>query len=77
MRTTVTLAKDVAAAVEQMRREQGMGLSQALNELARRGLVAEKHRPPPFKQKTYPLGIRIDVTNVERALELLDGPMHR
>jgi hypothetical protein len=77
MRTTVTLDKDVAAAVERMRREQGMGLSESINELARRGLALEQQGPRrPFRQKTYPLGIRIDVTNVERALELLEGPLH-
>lgn len=30
-----------------------------------------------FEQRTYPLGARIDVTNVERVIELLDGPLHR
>jgi hypothetical protein len=77
MRTTVTLEKDVAAAVERMRRESGMGLSEALNELARRGLVDEKHPRRPFKQKTYAMGARLDLTNIGRVLEELDGPTHR
>ena len=77
MRTTVNLEQDVAAAVERMRREQGMGLSEALNELARRGLVAEKHRRRPFKQKPYPMGAKLDLTNIGRVLEELDGPAHR
>ncbi|MBA2577475.1 MAG: CopG family transcriptional regulator [Euzebyaceae bacterium] len=76
MRTTVVLDSDVAAAVEQMRRERAIGLSQAVNELARRGL-----RPTPapgeFRQRTARLGLRIDVTNVAEALEHLHGPASR
>jgi hypothetical protein len=77
MRTTVTLEPDVAAALERMRRERGLGLSEAVNELVRRGLVNEKRRPRPFKQKTYPLGAKLDLTNIGRVLEELDGPTHR
>jgi len=77
MRTTVTLASDVAAAVEQMRRERGMGLSEAVNELARRGLVDEKRPRRPFEQKTYAMGVKLDLTNIGRVLEELDGPTHR
>src|SRR4051794_32418857 len=40
MRTTVTLADDVAAAVDRLRREEGLGLSEAVNKLARAGLTA-------------------------------------
>lgn len=76
MRTTVTLDKDVAAAVERLRRERGLGLSEALNELARAGL-ATKMPKRPFRQKTHPLGARIDVTNVAEALEFLEGPNRR
>ncbi len=75
MRTTVVLDSDVAA-VEQMRRERAIGLSQAVNELARRGL-----RPTPapgeFRQRTARLGLRIDVTKVAEALEHLHGPASR
>lgn len=79
MRTTVNLEDDVAAAVELLRRERGLGLSEALNELARTGLtrVARGERPRRFRQRTRSLGLRVDVTNVERALEYLDGPTHR
>jgi hypothetical protein len=31
MRTTVTLERDVAAAVDQLRRREGIGMSEALN----------------------------------------------
>lgn len=79
MRTTVTLDDDVAAALESMRREGGLGLSEALNELVRIGLTARERaqRPRRFRQRTRNLGLRVDVTNVERALEYLDGPAHR
>jgi len=75
-RTTVTLADDVAAAVEQLRKARGVGLSEALNELARAGL----RRAPakrPFRQRTSSLGLSIDVTDVADALELLDSSATR
>ena len=77
MRTTVSLDDDVSAAVDRLRRERGLGLSQALNELARQGLAAAPKHRPPFRQRTQRLGLRVDVSNVERAIELLDGPSHR
>ncbi len=77
MRTTVNLDSDVAAAIDQLRRERGLGLSEAVNELARRGLVEEKRMTRPFKQKTYALGAKFDLTNIGQVLEELDGPAHR
>lgn len=76
MRTTVTLADDVAAAVEQLRRERSIGMSEALNELVRAGLAHEE-TPRPFRQTTHDLGTGIDVSNIGDALETLDGPMAR
>jgi metal-responsive CopG/Arc/MetJ family transcriptional regulator len=76
VRTTVTLDDDVAAAVDRMRRERSIGLSEAVNELARAGLRT-KTTTRPFRQRTADLGLRIDVTNVAEALELLEGPEHR
>lgn len=71
MRTTVSLDDDAAAAVERLRRERAIGLSEAVNELIRLGL---RTKPPArkFKQRSQRLGLRLDVTNVEEALELLD-----
>lgn len=76
MRTTITMDDDVAAAVEQLRRERNLGVSAAVNELLRRGL---RRRPEPgrFEQETSPMAARIDVTNVGEALELLEGPSAR
>jgi hypothetical protein len=72
MRTTVTLADDVSAAVERVRRERSIGLSEAVNELIRSGL-AVRAPAQPFEQRSRPLGLRIDVTDVADALELLEG----
>ncbi len=76
MRTTVTLEQDVAAAVEHLRRERGVGVSEAINELIRAGL---RVKPPakPFRQKTFKSRLRIDVANVAEALEIIEGPSHR
>lgn len=73
MRTTVDLDDDTAQAVQELRRQHGRGVSEAVNELIRRGLLA--HQPPDrFEPRTRSLGIRIDVSNVADALEVLEGP---
>lgn len=71
MRTTVTLAPDVAAAVEQLRREKGWGPSEALNDLARRGLAAPKERRP-YRNLAHPMGLTLDIDNIGELLERLD-----
>ncbi|KAB1644825.1 CopG family transcriptional regulator [Gulosibacter chungangensis] len=71
MRTTVRLDPAVAAAAEQLRRERGIGLGEAVNELARAGLNPRKE-PVPFQQRTANVGLRVDVTNIADTLELLD-----
>ena len=48
-------------------------MSEAVNELIRAGL-AERRERARFRQRTRPLGLRIDVTDVADALETLDGP---
>lgn len=48
-----------------------MTLSEAVNELARAGLRAQPE-PTPYRQRTAPLRMRIDVSNVADALEVLD-----
>jgi hypothetical protein len=73
MRTTVTLADDVAAAVEQMQRIEAVGVSEAINRLVRRGLSAPRSSGRPFRQGSVELGLTLDVSNVADALELLDG----
>ncbi|MGH3903210.1 MAG: ribbon-helix-helix protein, CopG family [Pseudonocardiaceae bacterium] len=76
MRTTVSLDDDVAAAVQRLRSEKHIGLSEAVNELVRAGLAVPPQRKR-FVQRTFPMGARIDVTNVADALELIEGPSHR
>lgn len=73
MRTTVDLDDDTARAVQELRQQHGRGVSEAVNELIRRGLLASAPAAR-FEPRTRSLGIRIDVSNVADALEVLDGP---
>ena len=75
MRTTVSLDDDVAAAVQRLRSEQHIGLSEAVNELVRAGLAVPSQRKR-FVQRAFPMGARIDVTNVAGVLDLVEGPSH-
>lgn len=77
MRTTITLADDVAAAVERVRSDRSMGLSEAVNDLVRAGLAASEQPPRPFEQRTHPLGLTVDVTNIADVIETLEGPAAR
>lgn len=72
MRTTVVIDSDVAAEIERLRRE-GLGLSEALNLLARRGMTkgAASERVG-YKHRTARIGLKVDVTNVADVLDLLD-----
>lgn len=76
MRTTLSLDDDVAAAVQRLRQERHIGLSDAVNELIRAGLAAPARRTA-FRQRTTSLGLRVDVSSVTDALEHLDGPEAR
>ncbi len=73
MRTTITLADDVAAAVEKLRRERSIGLSEAVNDLVRAGLIGQPSSSR-FRQKTHDLGRGVDFSNVAEVIETLDGP---
>lgn len=72
MRTTVDLDDDTAKAVEKLRREEDLGLSEAVNHLIRRGLIPRRE-VERFEQPTRRLGLKIDVSNVAEALEVLEG----
>lgn len=76
MRTTVQFEDDTARAVDALRRERGIGVSEAVNELIRRGLVS-RDEPRWFRQRTRRLGLTLDVSNVGEALEVLDGAASR
>lgn len=78
MRTTVTLDEDIARAVEQLRREQGLATSAAVNSLARQGLAPVGREPGRFIQRVSTLGrARIPLDDVGAALEVLEGEAHR
>jgi Arc/MetJ family transcription regulator len=76
MRTTIRLDDDVAAAAQLLSREERIGLGEAVNKLVRAGLQHGRSKPRPFRQRTAELGLRVDVSNVADALELLDGAEH-
>lgn len=73
MRTTVVIDPDVAAEIERLRRE-GLGISAALNLLARRGMAvgAGDAVRPKYRHRTAAVGLTVDVTNVADVLDLLD-----
>ena len=77
MRTTVTFADDVAAAVQRLQRERGRGVSDAVNELIRRGLTSPSSRPQ-FRQASSHMGEPVlPLDDVAGLLEVLDGPASR
>lgn len=76
MRTTIRLDDDVAAAAERLRHERHIGLSEAVNTLAREGLRSARPTRRSFRQRTSELGLRVDVSNVAEALEQLDDSEH-
>jgi hypothetical protein len=71
MRTTVNLEDDVASEVTRLRRERGLGLSEAVNELARAGLATVR-TDYAYHHPTRDMGALVDLTNVADVLELLD-----
>jgi putative hemolysin len=73
MRTTVVIDSDVAAAVDRLRRE-GLGVSEALNLLARRGMAkADAPETVRYEHRTSKVGLKVDVTNVADVLDVLDN----
>lgn len=72
MRTTITVADDVFAEMERLRREEGLGPSEALNSLARRGMARSAAGHAAYVHASAPLGISVDVANIGDVLDLLD-----
>ncbi|MDP4014527.1 MAG: hypothetical protein U0990_07895 [Candidatus Nanopelagicales bacterium] len=73
MRTTYTPAADVAAEIDRLRRQHGIGVSEAIDILARRGMSAQgkpKRRP---RSRTFHMRGRIDVSNIGEVLDVLDS----
>ena len=75
MRTTVEFEEDTARALDRLRNRTGMGVSEAVNHLVRRGLLVEDGVPGP--SPTRRLGLRIDVSNVADAIDALEGSRTR
>jgi hypothetical protein len=81
IRTTVTLDKDVYDRAKDFSKARGIPFREALNELVRRGLVAEATPRPtqPFKIEPIHLGLNpglsYDCTGA--LLEFAEGPDHR
>jgi plasmid stability protein len=76
MRTTLTLDDDVAAAIEQRRREHRRSLKQEVNELIRVGLQhVDEPLPetPPFRVEPFDCGgLLVDVEEMGSVLEMMD-----
>lgn len=72
VRTTADLKPDVVKALEQRRRETGEGLSATVNALLRSALVDAPTRTPAFRQRSTPLGMRLDVRTIGEVLDGLD-----
>jgi Arc/MetJ family transcription regulator len=72
MRTTIELDGDTAAEVQRLRTEEGRGVSEAVNELIRRGML-HHGQVEPFVPRVRALGLKIDVSNVADALDHLEG----
>lgn len=70
----MTLDDDVARVVEQVRRERGLGISAALNEVVRRAAAQKQPGRPAFVQSVGSLGEQlIPIDDVAGALELAEG----
>ncbi len=73
MRTTLTLEKDVAAALERLRKARKLSLKEVVNEALRRGLGQIAAPPPqrrPARTRAVSLG-RCLVGNVDNVSEVL------
>lgn len=71
MRVMVTLDADVAAAIDKMRREHGMGPSEAINTLVRRVLEI-RSEPLAYEHRSFDMGARVDPDDIGTVLDLLD-----
>lgn len=77
MRTTITLAQDVATAVEQIRLRRGTGISEVVNDLLRQGL-AQNQPAARFQQRVSDMGVpHLDLDDVAGLLDALEGDDRR
>jgi Arc/MetJ family transcription regulator len=71
MRTTINLDDDVASEVAKLQRERRLGLSAAVNELARAGFQAARQEYH-YEHTSHEMGALVDLSDVADVLELLD-----
>ena len=73
MRTTLTLDRDVADALEREKRRTGKGLKTTINEALRRGLrmAGRTPRAPRFEVQPHAFGVRPG-TDLDRMNQLVD-----
>jgi hypothetical protein len=71
VRTTINLDDDVASEVAKLQRERGLGLSAAVNELARAGFQAARQEFR-YEHISRDMGALVDLSDVADVLELLD-----
>jgi hypothetical protein len=77
MRTTITLAPDVEAAVQELRRRRGGGVSEVVNELVRRQRAA-RAASAPFRQRSSAMGLpQRSLDDVAGLLDTLEGDDRR
>ena len=67
----MNLDDDVAREVDRLRRERGLSLSAAINELVRTGMLATgvEYR---YEHPSRSMGALVDLSNVAEVLDLLD-----
>jgi len=77
MRTTLTLADDVAVQLEQLRQARDANLKDIVNEALRLGLremTAKPKKRTPFRTRTFDMGPPlINIDNVAEALAYAEG----
>jgi hypothetical protein len=71
VRTTINLEDDVASEVAKLQRERGIGVSAAVNELARAGF-RNARQDYHYEHVTHDMGALVDLSDVAAVLELLD-----
>jgi hypothetical protein len=76
MRTTLTIDDELATSIERLRKRQGVGLRQVINDLLRKGLLAEAERPEPkvYVAPTFNMGLKpgIDPLRMNQLLDELE-----
>lgn len=74
----MSLDDDVLAAVERLHRDRGLGVSAALNELARQGLAVADRPGKSFVQQTSWMGRpRLALDDIAGVLDAIEGDGNR